>query len=84
MNKKTDSTKNEIDERARELVIARVEAQMSPNLRLSVGAEGSLDKEEMIEHVEKGDETGKQIVEAHLNFIKAQASGQLVSALTSV
>jgi len=76
--------KNGIDEKLKELVIARIEAQMSPNLRLSVGGGGSLDKDQIIEHIEKGDEVGKQIVQSHLNFIKAQSSGQLISALNSI
>ena len=54
------------------------------NLKLSIGANESLDKGKMIEHVMKGDEVGRQIIQVHLNFIKAQASGQLASALISV
>lgn len=84
MMEKSDSKEKEIDEREKELVIARIEAQMSPNLRLSVGETGSLDRDEMIEHVKQGDNVGIQIVEAHLNFIKAQTSGQIVTALTSL
>ena len=84
MKKKNDSPKIILDENIKKLVVARIEAQMSSNLRLSIGAEGSLDKEKMIEHVEQGDDIGNQIVHAHLNFIKAQASGQLISALNTV
>ena len=74
----------EINEKIRDLVIARIEARMSPNLRLSIGQEGSLDKEQLIEHVKKLDSIGKQIIKVHLNFMKAQASGQLASALNTV
>jgi len=79
-----DNSNKEFDENVKQLVITRIEAQMSPNLRLSIGDEKSLDKEEMIEHVKKGDETGKLIVESHLRFIQAQASGALIQALNSV
>ena len=74
----------DISEGIKELVITRIEAQMSPNLKLSIGGTGSLDVNKMIEHVKKGDEVGKQIIDSHMNFIKAQASGELMSALTSV
>jgi len=82
MNKK--DVQNGIDEEIKKLVVARIEAQISPNLKLSIGSNESLDKNEMIEHVMKNDEVGKQIIQVHLNFIKSQASGQLASALSSV
>ena len=75
---------DEINEKIKELVIARIEARMSPNLRLSIGQEGSLDKEQLIEHVKKADSVGRQIIKVHLNFMKAQASGQLTRALNSI
>jgi len=73
-----------INKEIRELVIMRIQTQISPRLRLSVGNKESLDKEKMIKHVKKGDEIGRQIIETHLNFIKAQATGKLVAALNSV
>jgi len=76
--------RNNVKKEIKELVITRIEAQMSPNLRLSIGNQGSLNANEMIEHVKKGDEIGKQIIESHLRFIRAQASGHLLTALTSV
>jgi len=76
--------KKEINEDIKQLVITRIEAQMSPNMRLSIGEKGSLGMEEMITHIKSGDEVGEQIIESHLNFIRAQASGQLISALSSV
>jgi len=84
INNESVSKNTELNEDLKELVIARIEAQISPNLRLSIGNCESLDKEKMIEHVKAGSEVGKQIAEAHINFIKAQASGQLVTALNSV
>ncbi len=85
MKQENSSKQDEYEESIKELVIVRIETQMSPNLRLSIGGQQeSLDKEKMIKHVIQGDEVGKQIVEAHLNFIRAQTSGQLVTALNSV
>lgn len=71
-------------EKIQELVIARIEASMSSNLRLSIGSDGSLDKSQMIEHVRNNDDIGKKIIDVHLNFMKAQATGQLTSALNTV
>lgn len=79
-----DSSNNEINKEIKELVIARIEAQISPNIKLSIGEDGSFGKDEMIDHVNRGDEIGKKIIDVHLNFIKAQASGALISALNSV
>jgi len=73
-----------VDKSIIELVVARIDSQISPNLKLSIGNTESLSKHEMIEHVIKGDEIGKQIIQVHLNFIKAQANRQLISALNSV
>ena len=74
----------EITEQIKEVVIARIEARMSPNIRLSIGADGSLDKSQMIAHVKNGDDIGKQIVQVHLNFMKAQSTGQLTEALNKI
>lgn len=85
MNDKNDDRgKIHISEEVKELVITRIEAQMSPNLKLSIGERGSLDMEEMIKHVKEGDKIGRQIIDSHLRFIQAQASGALVTALNSV
>jgi len=67
----------------KELVILRIETTSS-NLRLSIGGGKSMSKEEMIEHVRKGDEIGKQIIQSHLNFLRAAASGNLTNLLSSV
>ena len=74
---------NKINQEIKETIIARIDAQPS-NLRLSIGSSGSLTKEEMIEHVKKEDEIGKQIIRVHLNFLKAIANGEFVKAVNSV
>ena len=81
---KDSKQKNEINESIKQLVITRIEAQMPSNLRLSVGDERSLSRDEMIEHIKKGDKIGRHIIKSHLNFIRAMASGELTSALNSV
>ena len=76
--------KSEISEEIKKLVIARIDARMPSNLKMSIGASGSLSKEEMIEHVRKGDEEGVQIVNMHLNFIKAVTSGDLIKEINTL
>jgi len=74
-----------LEENIKQLVITRIKAEMPDNLRLCIGQEGGgLSSSEMIRHINDNDEIGKQIIKSHLNFIKAQSSGQLLSALNSV
>jgi hypothetical protein len=73
----------EINEELKEVVIMRIDAIPS-NLKLSIGSEESLNKEQMIYHVKKGDETGRQIINSHLSFMKAIARGEFTKALTSI
>lgn len=88
MNKENFDSEKEnrknLTKEIKELVITRIEATMPSRLKLCMGGEDGLTKKEMIEHINKEDDTGELIVEAHLNFIKAQANGQLITALNSV
>jgi len=72
-----------INEDLKKLVIIRIEAAPS-NWKLSIGSFGSLSKEEIIDHIMKGDEIGSQIVNSHLAFLKAVASGEFTKAISSV
>ena len=78
------SEKQELNETLKKLVIARIEASMSSTLKLSIGSDGSLTKNQMIENVIEGNEVGKRIMQTHLNFMRAQATGQLTTALNTV
>ncbi len=73
-----------IPENIKELVITRIEVQVPGNLKLSIGSYGSMNKEEMIEHIKKSDEIGQKIVQTHLNFLKALVSGEVAKAIASV
>lgn len=75
---------NPISETVKNSVIARIDAQVPSNLKLAMGSYGGMSKEEMINHVRKEDEIGKQIVKRHLQFLRAVASGELTKALVSV
>ena len=78
------STKDEIQEKIKELVITKIEAHMPSHLKLSIGSYGTLSKEDMIEHVKKGDDIGEQIIRTHMSFLKALASGEFTKTITSV
>ena len=80
----TEKILSNFEEKWKQLVIERINAGMSQNLRLSIGMKGSLNKEEVLDHVRKGDEVGLQIIDLHRNFVKAQASGQLTKVLSTV
>ncbi|MBI2452364.1 hypothetical protein HYV50_04800 [Candidatus Pacearchaeota archaeon] len=84
MKEKKDSKGEDITEAMKKLAIARIEAQVPSNLRLSIGSYGSMSKEEMIEHIKKGDEIGRKIVKSQLRFLRAQASGHLTKELISI
>jgi len=84
MKEKNDSKEEHITETMKKLAIARIEAQVPSNLRLSIGSYGRMSKEEMIEHINKLDEIGRKIVESQLRFLRAQASGHLTKELTSI
>ena len=64
----------------KELAIARIRI-MPPNYKLSIGDKGTFTKEEIIERIKSGDETGLQIIGMQMNFIKALTSGKLTEVL---
>lgn len=87
MNKKSKEDKSKdikINEKMKEIVITRIDSQMPSNLKLAIGGYGAMSKEEMIEHVRKGDEIGKQIVKRHILFLKSLASGEFTEAIASI
>ncbi len=57
-------------EEIKNLVKARL-AEMPAHIKLSIGSSGPFSREQLIEHVEKGDETGKLIIDMELNYIRA-------------
>lgn len=61
--------KGKLPEEAWEIAKFRIEA-MPKNLKLSIGSSGALNKDQLIEHIEKRDEIGEMIVEAQINFLR--------------
>ncbi len=75
---------NETEKKVKELVLARIDAQVPSNLRLFIGSSNGMNKEQIMEHVRKGDEVGKQIVQMHINFMKAVVRGEVTNLINSV
>lgn len=84
MNQSEYRKKIVINEKMKEIVIARIEAQVPSDYKLYIGSYGGFNKEELIEHVRKGDEIGEFIVKSHISFMKALASGEFMRAVNSV
>ena len=55
------------------LVIARLKV-IPDNLKLSIGG-GEYSKDELIKHVEQGDEIGKKIIEIEMSYLRSLKEG---------
>ena len=82
-DKNNSSNEFVITDYKRELVIARIDAQVPSNFRLSMGLHSCLSKEDLIKHIKSGDEIGKNIIDSHIRFLKAVAKGEVTKAITS-
>ena len=69
-----------ISEELKKIVLWRLET-IPTNYKLSVGNKGSFTKDELKQHVEKGDEVGVMFANMQLKFMKALASGEFSKAL---
>lgn len=67
--------KKEIPENIRKLVLERIKV-ISDDLMISVGSK-EYTREEVIKSVEKGDEIGRQIIKAQMDYLRAMASGKI-------
>lgn len=59
----------------KKIVLARLQV-MPKTINVAVGS-NNLTKEELLEHVEKEDEIGKQMMMAELEFLRDLASGKI-------
>lgn len=58
----------------KKLVLLRLET-MPPNMKVSIGSVGELSKEDLIKHVKKEDDLGRQIIDMQLEYLRAMKSG---------
>ncbi len=63
-----------ISEDIKELVIARLDT-LSPNRKISIGNYGEFTKEEIIQHIKKGDSVGNKMIEIEMEFLCAIKEG---------
>jgi len=76
--------KIEITDQMKQIVLAKIDAQVPSNLRLFVGSTGGMNKEQIMEHVRNGDEIGREIILSHIKFLRAVANGEVTKAMASV
>jgi hypothetical protein len=72
-----DTNKKNIENEIQELVKARLSI-MPDDVSISVGAEGeTYTRDELIEHIDKGDEIGKLIIDIDMGFLRALKNGEI-------
>ncbi len=59
-----------LDDEIRKLVLARLSV-LSPDTSISIGSDGSFVRDEMIRHVEQGDEIGRKIEEIEMEWLRS-------------
>ena len=70
-----------IDPEIKKLVLWRIENCVPKYFKLSIGKLGTFSKEELKAHVEDEDETGVEIVNMQMRFIRDLSSGKLSKLL---
>jgi len=70
-------------ERLKQIVLMKI-ATMPKNYKLSIGGEGSFNKVQIAERINKLDDVGRKILDMELRFIKALSRGEVTKTLTSV
>ena len=74
MKEKEQKNDRVTDEDIRDLVIARLSV-LSPDTMKSIGNRGTFTRDELISHVEKGDEIGKIITNVEMEWLRAMKTG---------
>jgi len=80
MSEEIKSQPEKISEDAKELVLARLEVTSSEK-DFSIGGGESFTRDELIQHVKAGDETGRKIIEIELAFLRALKDGTLLEEI---
>ena len=70
---RVDSKKEEY---IKKLVIARIEAS-SENLKVMIGGDKELSKQDLINNVREGNDLGKEIMNIQLEFLKDMTEGKI-------
>lgn len=67
------------EEEIKQLVIERLKT-LPKETGISIGSQGDFSKNEIIKHVEEGDDIGKKIVEVEMSFLRGLKEGILYEA----
>lgn len=59
-----------------QLVVERIKT-LSAGRKISIGSEGMFTKEELIEHVQKGDKIGDKIIKVQMEYLRSLKKGVL-------
>lgn len=70
-----------IPEELKKLALWRLEMEVPPNFKLSIGNKGTYTKEDLKKHIEKEDDIGRIYIDTQLKFIKALTTGKLTKLL---
>ena len=65
------------DQEIRNLVVERLKA-ISDETSLMIGGDLKMNKEEMINSVKNGDDTGRKIIDMQMTYLRDLASGKLM------
>lgn len=65
---------NSEDEEIRKLVLARLSI-LSSDTVISIGSDGSFNRDELMQHVEQGDEIGKKMEEIDIEWLRSFKQG---------
>jgi hypothetical protein len=74
---------NQIPEAIKQFVIAKLDVGFPSDKGLSIGSQGMFSKQELIEHVEKGDDIGKTMVRVQYEFLESIKSGKLLREINT-
>lgn len=66
----------ENEQEIKAIVVARLQT-LPDGKEISIGEKGDFTKEDLIKHVENGDEIGKKMIEIEMNFLRALKDGLL-------
>lgn len=81
---KEENKEEEISEDLKNLVLERLD-KLPPSKRFFIGSDkNGFKKKDLMEHVEKEDEIGKDIIDMEMSFLRALKDGTLLRALNEV
>jgi len=65
----------------KKLVLWRLELEVPPNFKLSIGNKGTFTKDELKQHIEKGDDIGRIYIDTQLKFMRALTNGEFTKLI---